>query len=746
MAGTPADPGLLRDLDLFRDLDEAAIAELEEALTWLELAAGEVLIRQGDKADCLYIVLHGRLSVSLARDAERAEPVAEIGPGGVAGEIALLTGGPRSATVAATEPTGLVRLSREALDAWLASHPEQLASVVDGIRRRLDLIQLAVHLGRLLGTAHRDVLREFEDEVEWVYLRSGETLFEQDAAGDSAFIVISGRLRILVRSGETETVVNEVGPGEIVGEMALLDGSSRSATVHAVRDSQLARLSARAFERLTEKHPLAIKRIATDVVARLRAQLAGETTPDSAIATIALIAAAPDLPISELSSALASALSVHGSTRALSSAGVDLALSKRGIANASAREPAGIRLAQWLAEQEAENRYVLYEADAHPTGWTERAIGQADHVLIFADAEAPPEPGALERQLARRWPEGRAPRRSLVLIHRDPDREPKGTARWLEKRSVDAHYHLNPNSQADFERLARILAGRAIGLVFGGGGARGFAHLGVWQALEELNVPVDFVGGTSIGAIVAAAFAMRISARRAIETAKKRFSSVLDPTLPLVALLSGARISSQITSFFGEREIEDLPLPFFCIATNLTTSAETVHRSGSVATATRSSVSIPGVLPPVAHHGDLLVDGGLLNNVPVDVMKGLVRGGPVIAVDVTPKLDLRQFDNLPQVLSGWSLLWDRVNPLRAAPDVPYIVNVLTRSTVVASAAAKRESAGEGGLYLRPPVDDWGMFEFRSVEAIAERGCQTSLGAISEWWQRRRRADQAARSR
>ena len=380
MAETPANPGLLRNLDLFRGLDEGAIGALEEALTRLELVPGQVLIRQGDKADGLYIVLRGRLSVSLASDDEREQAVAEIGPGGVAGEIALLTGGPRSANVTATEPTGLVCLSREALDGWLASHPEQLASVVDGIRRRLDMIQLAVHLGRLLGSTHPDVLREFEDEVEWVHLRSGETLFEQGADGDSAFIVISGRLRILVRNRESDKVVNEIGRGEIVGEMALLDGSPRSATVHAVRDSHLARLSARAFARLTEKHPLAIKRIASDIVARLRAQLAGETTPDSDITTIAIVAAAPDLPISQFSSALASALSAHGSTRHLSGAGVDRALSKRGIANASPREPAGIRLAQWLDEQEAANRYVLYEADPRPTGWTERAIGQADHV------------------------------------------------------------------------------------------------------------------------------------------------------------------------------------------------------------------------------------------------------------------------------------------------------------------------------------------------------------------------------
>jgi predicted acylesterase/phospholipase RssA len=295
---------------------------------------------------------------------------------------------------------------------------------------------------------------------------------------------------------------------------------------------------------------------------------------------------------------------------------------------------------------------------------------------------------------------------------------------------------VKPDSRWDFERLARTLAGRAIGLVFGGGGARGFAHLGVWRALEELNVPVDFVGGTSIGSIPAAGFAMRLTAQRATEISKQRFASVLDPTLPLVSLLAGRRIDSQIKGFFGERQIEDLPLPFFCIATNLTASEEMVHRSGSVSAAVRSSISIPGVLPPVAHQGHLLVDGGLINNVPADVMKGLVQGGPVIAVDVTPEVDLRQFDDLPHVLSGWGVLWDRVNPLRNAPNVPYILNVLTRSTVVASAAAKQVSAGDGGLYLRLPLDEWGMFDFASVEAIAERGYETSRDSIRDWWEQR----------
>ena len=726
----------LRATDLFGGLEDSDLERFAGGVSEAELAPGEVLIRQGEAPDRLFVVLRGRLLVLLAADGQPDQTLAEIGPGGVVGEIALIAGGPRSATVRALEKTDLLGVSSDALRRLLDTRPEALAGLLEVIRQRLNSIQLAIHLGQLIGPVEPAVLREFEAEVQWVRLPSGEVLFEQGESGDCAFIVTSGRLRVVLERDGAEEVVSEVGRGELIGEMALLDGSARSATVYAIRDSHLAKFSEAVFSRLTGSYPRAAQRVAAFVVARLRRRLAGRGIRDSAITTIAALPASPGVEIAEVTRLLAASLGTHGATRRLTIAEVDAVLGRRGISGVPADDPASIRLEQWLAEQEATHRYVVYEADPAHAGWTDRTIRQADHVLIVADADADPEPGATEARMAGRWA-SRAPSQSLVLLHADDAGEPSGTSRWLQARSVDGHYHVRRKAASDFARLARSLTGRAVGLVLGGGGARGFAHLGVLRAMEEVGVPLDLVGGTSIGAIIAGGCAMRLRSDELLARCRQHFAAVFDPTLPLLSLLAGRRIGAELAAGFGDRSIEDLPIPFFCVSTNLTTAAETLHRSGPLADAIRASLSLPGILPPVTREGHLLVDGALLNNLPTDVMERFSLGGLVIGVDVAPELDLEGSYDFKSELSGWKVLWDRINPFRRAPGVPNILSVLVRSTLVASAAASRRKPvdEERNLSLEIPVGDWKLLEFRAIEAIAEQGYAASIDPIRDWWAR-----------
>ncbi len=732
-----AELALLRATDLFAALDDATLSLLEGGVEGLQLAPGEILMRQGEEAVRLFVILRGKLVVLLQADDGSEQILAELRAGDVVGEIAVHSGGPRSATVRCLEKSDVIGVSRDALQRLLDAHPEALTDFLDGIRQRLNSTRLAVHLGSLLKSPDPDMLREFEAAAEWACLRSGEFLFRQGDAADAAYVVISGRLRVVVKGESGERVISELGRGEPVGEMALLDGGERSATVYAIRDAELARFSEAAFHRLIEKYPLATKQIASFVVRRLRTQLSGSGQPDSGIATIALVPTDPRVGVAEVARSLATALAAHGSVCHLSRREIKAAFGKGNVADAPRDEPAGMCLTHWLGDRESGSRFVLYETDARNSGWTDRALGQADHVLIVANAEADPAPGAIERRMAKRWPGAHAPRRSLLLMHRDADCQPTGTARWLRTRDVDAHYHLAGKAPAEFARLARLLAGRSVGLVLGGGGARGFAHIGVLRALEEVGVPVDLVGGTSSGAIIAGGRAMGLSSQVVLSRCKEQFASIFDPTLPLVALLAGQRIGAELRSGFGEREIEDLRIPFFCVSTNLTEGEETVHRSGLLARAIRASISIPGILPPVVADGNLLIDGGLLNNVPADVMADLCMGGPVISVDVAPDLELDGSYTCDPEVSGWKVLWDRVRPFRPAPSVPSIFNLLARTSVVASTVANRRRPlkGEGNLGLKISAGDWKLFEFGSVEAIAQSGYEASIDAIRSWWAR-----------
>jgi predicted acylesterase/phospholipase RssA len=389
---------------------------------------------------------------------------------------------------------------------------------------------------------------------------------------------------------------------------------------------------------------------------------------------------------------------------------------------------------QWLNEQELAHRFVLYETDPAFSSWTERAVRQADHVVFVADAAATPEPGEAEQGLAARWRGARAPRRSVVLLRDAGAPAPRGTAALLAAHEADCHYHVSLDHAEDFARLARCLTGAGIGLVLGGGGARGFAHLGVLRALAEAEVPIDWVGGTSVGAIIAALVAQRLPPGEALARCKEHFSSLKDPTLPVVALLAGRRIRAKLERVFGAAAIEDLELPYLCVSTNLSRAAQTVHERGPLVRAIRASIALPGVLPPVSLGEDLHVDGGLVNNLPIDVMAAKPEIGSVLAVDVSAEVEMRAPPDRDLDASGWRMLWERIHPGDARSEMPSIMSLLTRSALVASVywTRERRAAEAASLYLRIPVADLRLLAFERIDEIVARGYEAARGAIRAW--------------
>ena len=593
--------------------------------------------------------------------------------------------------------------------------------------------QLAAHLAALFESAEPDVLAELQADTEWVALHGGEVLFRRGDPGDAAYTVLSGRLRI-VDDSAGERALNEVGAGEIVGEMALLSAERRSATVLAVRDSLLARVPAAAFHRLIERQPVVLKRISALLGERLRRQSAAARPARPAVRTLAIVPADAGPDTTEFVRRLAAALERRGRTLHLDARCVDRALGRDGTARFRAHDPASARLLQWLNEQELAHDFVVYEAEPALSSWTERAVRQADHVLFVVGSAAAAEPGPAERAFLERWRGGRAPRRSLVLLRAPGAPLAPGAAALVASREVDCHYHVDMGRAADFERLARCLTGAGVGLVLGGGGARGFAHLGVLRVLAEESVPVDWVGGTSVGAIIAALVAQQRSPGEALAQCKEHFSRLKDPTLPVVALLAGRRIRAKLERVFGAGAIEDLPLPYLCVSTNLSRAAQTVHSRGPLVRAIRASIALPGVLPPVSVGEDLHVDGGLVNNLPIDVMAAKPEIGTVLAVDVSAEVEMRAPAGHELDVSGWRVLWERMHPGAARSEVPSIMSLLTRSALVASVywARERHAAEAASLYLRIPMADLRLLAFERIDEIVAHGYEATREAIRAW--------------
>jgi predicted acylesterase/phospholipase RssA/CRP-like cAMP-binding protein len=574
--------------------------------------------------------------------------------------------------------------------------------------------------------------RGIEPDLEWVALARGERLFSQGDAGDALYIVVNGRLRIVLEPATgARRVLSEVGRGELVGEMALITGQPRSATAEAARDSELVRLPKASFERLVDREPRAMLRLARALVLRLQRRTAAPARVARAHLSLAVIAGSADVPLREVAGRLASALGPAGATLHLDAALADDRLGA-GAAQSPPDDFDASRVVAWLTEQESRHRYLVYQADASPSEWTARCLRQADRVLLVVDAEVGPAPTSLEQELTGRAAEAGV-QVELVLLHRNGDGPARGTAAWLDARSVATHHHLQLGRDADVARLARRATGRAIGLALGGGGARGLAHIGVYRALQECGVPVDVVGGTSMGAIVGAQIALGWDAATIQRRCRQVFGggagALLDLTLPVVSLLTGRQMAAQMAALCGDADVEDLWTSFFCVSSNLSRGDVEVHRRGRLRTCLRASGSVAGILPPVARGGDLLVDGGVLNNLPADLVRAACPEGLVVAVNVDPREGMRTALEYGEALTARQALAGRMGN---RGRVPGLQEILERVTMLGSIQHSARLAYSVDLYLHPATDPFSMGAFRDIERIVEVGYREALPLVAAW--------------
>ena len=711
--------------DFFGPLGEDRLRRLAPRLKRLRLGAGETLIRQGRNGRHVYVVLEGSLAV-VVHDGDRECRLSTIGRGGIVGEAADLAGGRRTATVRSVGAADLIRLTPGTFTKLVSEDASMAAAVAEQAHRRLLESHLATILGRSLPRLDGAALEEVLRAAEWVRLGAGDLLFAEGDEADAVYFVVFGRLQLSVGG----TPFGEVKRGESVGSNALNDAGVRNATAYAMRDSHLVRLSRSAIEAMTSRYPMAGLEVTRSLLGQIRPPGSRRRTADHL--SIAVVAGSEGVDLRLFTSRLVEELSRHSTTFHVWSA---RASGSVGPVNIAGDGEAHVALIRWLHELEDSHRVLVYEADPAVTDWTRFVVRQADRVLVVADASQPSPgrtgdllaPGILLRGAGR-------PRVELVLLQRDGIEFPEGTAAWLDAFGVDAHYHVRAGSARDLARLARYMAGRAVGLVLSGGGARGFAHLGAIRALLDSGVPIDLVCGTSIGAIMASVAAAEIPPPEMVEVAKRRFTRVLDYTIPVASVFKGRRTTKAMLAQFGNLQIEDLWLPYFCVSTNLTHVTLAYHRRGPLVSALRASSAIPGVFPPVPIDGESHVDGGVLDNLPIGELRRAHPDAVLVAVDVVPSLGQpKAVNDYGLWLSGWSAAWNRVRP-GAKRRYPGIADTLVRATVAASAQERNRlvEAGAADLYL--PLDLRGVapLDFDDVEPIVQRGYDQALPQIRDW--------------
>jgi predicted acylesterase/phospholipase RssA/CRP-like cAMP-binding protein len=458
-------------------------------------------------------------------------------------------------------------------------------------------------------------------------LPAGEWLFRAGDPGSSLYAVAGGRLEVVGEDGE---VLREVARGGAVGELALLTGEPRSASVRARRDSELLEISAHAVDGLLRRDPSLALPVARHLAAQLRASRSlAPVDPPPVPTTIALVPAAGGPRVADFAAALAERLRRFGAVQVFD-----------------------------------------VQTAGDPPGWAglvDRAEAAGARVLLVAEEDGD-------------WP---------------------GFCRRQADRVVELG-----TPAPDPSRLARRLAGRAVGVVLSGGGARGLAHIGVLQALSEAGIVVDRVGGCSMGALVGAQFALGrepVEIRERCRTELVERNPLGDYTVPRIALTRGRRGRAMLDRLLGEARIEDLPRDFFCVSSDLVAGTLSVHREGRLADAVAASVALPGIVPPVRLGDRVLVDGGVLDNLPVGEM-AVTGEGPVIAVDVTARFDATA---------------------RAG-----IKETLLRTLVLGSSDTAAAAQAHADAVIEPDVTGIGMLDFARLDDLVERGREAARRALA----------------
>ena len=720
---------ILKQLKLL--IENYAGREEELALETVELVASDVLFKQGEVADCMFWLLSGKLEASTQYSDGSQQVVTVLTDGSHVGEMGLLTGLQRTATIRALEESKLLRVTIDDVFKLSKLDAKLLGGLNNVAASRWQSLFLSNSLKTLLGDLSFDVLQELQEEFEWMELHNGDILFHEGDEADGVYLIISGRLCAKVATDDgSDKVVGELGPSDFVGEYALLTDDPRSATVYATRNTSIVKMSLKLLDKHIITNPTLMRHIARTVILRQKEMMRAGPAVKNKHLSVTVIPHDSITDVRAFTDELAMLLKQYGDTLVIDSEDFDEYFGQQGVAESPMNTPIQPVISSHLNELEGRYRYVFFIAGDAQSNWTKRATGQSDRLLVIAQADADPGVSEVEKISDK---QAIPLRMDLVLLHAEGTNEPKATSTWLSQRKLTTHYHVRRGDPVHMARLARRLTGHAIGMVCSGGGARGYAQMGVYKAMSDLDIPIDYIAGTSMGAIISSAIACGFSYEACEELATWTTKlGVTDFTLPLASVAASANVTRICKHSYGERMIEDLWVPYFCISSNLTKAERVVHQTGLLWRAVRSSMAIPGVFLPIVEKGDVLVDGGVMDNYPVKLMSQLAETKRLIGVNVNPYIERSVSFDYDTSLSGWRILLNRLNPFSKRLRAPSVMGTILRSMFVNSMKKTKITESYLELNIKPDIRKFTMNDYSKWREIARTGFDASYEELNKW--------------
>lgn len=718
----------MKKLPLLKGIDAALWDTLVPHITFITVGEGEFLFEAGRESQNLYMVVDGELALHMPcrTDGENFFLQSRY-KGNTAGDFAVLNGGVHLVSAVAVKKSRIAQFPRFAFEKLADIDPDILAHVYDVAAELSRRVTLAGAYLNLFGVMTRATMDALLEKSSIRHYHSGELVFEEGDVPDGLYVVISGKLIVETKSADGKhSNLSEVRAPETVGELALLADSTRSATVFAARESTVATLGRRDFDELIAPKANMLMGL-TRLVVRRHVASSRQETSVAADRNFVVIPLDSRLPLRRFVLQLKNAMRQLGTAFALNSSSFDTLYGRTGASTTAFDSAFNSAIAEWLDDKENRFDTLLYIADKSWNTWTRRCVNRADRIILIASerSDNSAELRDVEQQLNLLFDGSKVrPDIDLVLLHPSDTITPINTARWLEPRELDAYYHVRLNDKLHYLRLARRLRNVAKALVLSGGGARGYAHLGVQQVIEEEGIQLDYIGGSSMGALLGASMAMGHSSEH-IKQLSSTFASkqaLFDYTLPLASLMKSNKLSNFCRTVYGEQRIEDLWIPFFCVSTNLADGQEVVHDRGPLWKIVRTTISLPGVFSPVpTANGDLLIDGAVLNTFPVEIMQQRMGDGFIIGVNVSQISEQFNYYDFGTTLSGWRVLLSRINPFEPAIKIPRITETLLRSTDVKSIERLNQARSSLDILIEPNVRSIALMNFSAYELISQIG-------------------------
>lgn len=637
MLGTVPDSHLLPFIPYFKEL---------------KLEANEILFNQGDEPEYVYILLSGELISFFVTPDGQFKSQGIIQAHDTVGELGALSGNLHSLSVKAGKDSEILALSANKFKQLCQENPTILIDVVkpivirslDSIRiiqdgdtqkspSRLPEVFIAPEYSHLMTLIRQvSLFRYVPDKrliellpiLKQIYLHPGKILFRQGDPSDFIYLLIRGKLSaVLVTAANEYKMIGTIYPGETVGELGILSGFSRSLSVGALETSELIGIPTEVFSKLCHDHSSVLLYTVGPIINR-SLQTLKLLRGEKRLTNIAIFPAHENKNFQIFRHKIQEVLAQYPLMK---------------VINKDFEDPYDYLKLEKESEQQG-IKYQVFFIHTNDQIKMQYLIERGSKFYFVADATNG-KIDDLSKQIIHSISAHPHIKLNLVILHSNITSQPTNTKLWLNKYSFSLHHHVRLNQTTDYQRLCRFMSGTAIGVVFSGGGAKGAAHLGIIKAMLEKNIPIDAIGGTSIGALAAISFLLNPDLETAIQQFNWMIKKCMQATkwtnlvYPIVSMFSAHPLTDATKQFSHNVNIEDLWIPFFCVSSNLSEHCEVVHRMGPVWEALRSSASIPGIVPPVVINGHLHVDGGLLNNLPVDVMRNMLDGCKIIASQVS---------------------------------------------------------------------------------------------------------------